>query len=187
MARIDRERRVLLEVPSGSKMASRNSQASLAAGYQLMASYLVWDLQDLLQEGSLRKRGAQERLRQFVQMLQAATRVTGPAHRSRAERPRAGNARAEHGRSPAGHNRDEALFEMVMAARGDGDAEGAGTWAQQALSVFEGVEAPAWERPTDRQKVHFIEHEVEPFLRRLGRIDQLDRYRPPSRPGLERR
>jgi hypothetical protein len=152
-----------------------------------MASYLVGDLQDLLEEGSLRKRGAQERLRQFVEMLQAVTRATGPAHWSRTERPRAGNARAEPGRSPAGHNRDEALFEMVVAARGDGDARGAGTWAQQALSVLEGVEAHAWERPTDRQKIYFIEHEVEPFLRRLGRIDQLDRYRPPSRPGLERR
>jgi len=152
-----------------------------------MASYLVWDLQDLLQEGSLRQRGAQERLRQFVQMLQAATRATRPAHRPRAERPRTGNARAERNRSPAGHNRDEALFEMVMAARGDGDAESAGTWAQRALSVFEGLEAHSWERPTDCQKLHFIEHEVEPFLRRLGRIDQLDQYRPSSRPGLERR
>jgi len=152
-----------------------------------MASYLVGDLQDLLQEGALRERSAQERLRQFVQMLQAATRAQGPSRRSRSERPRVGNARAERGRSSAGHNRDEALFEMVVAARGDGDAEGAGAWAQQALSAFEGLEAHAWERPTDRRKLHFIEHEVEPFLRRLGRIDQLDEYRPPSRPGLERR
>lgn len=168
-------------------MASRNSQPSLAAGYQLMASYLVWDLQDLLQEGALHKRGAQQRVRQFIQMLQAVTRAGEPARRFRSERPRAGNARAERGRSSAAHNRDEALFEMVVAARGDGDAEGAGSWAQRALSILEGLEAHSWERPTDRGNLHFIEHEVEPFLRRLGRIDQLDQYRPPSRPGLERR
>jgi hypothetical protein len=168
-------------------MASRSSQASLAAGYQLMASYLVWDLHDLLQEGSLRKRDARERLRQFVQMLQAAKRATEPVYPSRSEYPRTGNARAERGKRLATQSRDEELFEMIVAARGDGDVQGAGSWAQRALSVLEGVEAHAWERPEDRDKLRFIKNEVEPFLRRLGRIDQLDRYRPPSRPGLERR
>lgn len=168
-------------------MASRNSQASLAAGYQLMASYLVWDLHDLLKDGSLRKRDARERLRQFVQMLQAATRATNPVYPARAENPRTGNARAERGKRLATHNHDEELFEMVVAARGDGDTQGAGSWAQRALSILEAVEAHAWERPSDREKLRFIENEVEPFLRRLGRIDQLDRYRPTSRPGLERR
>jgi hypothetical protein len=152
-----------------------------------MASYLVWDLHDLLEEGSLRGGDARERLRQFVRMLQAATRATEPVYPSRrTEGSRTGNARAERGRRLATHSRDEELFEMVLAARGDGDAKGAGGWAQRALSVLEGVEAH-WERPSDQSKLQFIENEVEPFLRRLGRIDQLDRYRPTSRPGLERR
>jgi hypothetical protein len=171
-------------------MSPRGSQASLAAGYQLMASHLVWDLHDLFEEGSLRKGDARERLRQFVQMLQGAQRATVPMYSSRSEVPHTGHARdarKERGERLATHTHDEELFEMITAARGDDDRRRASNWTRRACSVLEGIESQKWTPPADAEARRFLEKEVEPFLRRLGRIDQLDRYRPVSRPGLERR
>jgi hypothetical protein len=159
----------------------------MAAGYQLMASYLVWDLRDLLDEGSLRKADARERLRQFVEMLQAAQRATQPVYPARTEQSPSGHARAERGKRLASLNQDEQLFELIVAARGDADRHGAGAWAERAWTVLKEVEDRNWAKPSGEEEQYFIENDVEPFLRRLGRIDQLDRYRPAWRPGLQRR
>jgi hypothetical protein len=159
----------------------------MAAGYQLMASYLVWDLRDLLSEGTLRKSDARARLHQLVEMLQAAQRATQPVYPAGAEQPRSGYARAERGKRLASLNQDEQLFELVAAARGDADRNSAGAWAGRAWTVLKEVEDRDWAKPSGAKERNFIETDVEPFLRRLGRIDQLDRYRPAWRPGLQRR
>lgn len=159
----------------------------MAAGYQLMASYLVWDLRDLLDEGSLRRTDARQRLRQFVEMLQAAQRATQPVYPSRTGQSPSGNARAERGKRLASLSQDEQLFELVVAARGDADRTDAGAWAERVWTVLKEVEDRDWAKPSSEEEQDFIENDVEPFLRRLGRIDQLDRYRPAWRPGLQRR
>src|SRR5260221_967262 len=125
-------------------MSPRDTQASLAAGYQLMASYLVWDLRDLLDEGSLSRPDARERLHQFVEMLQAAQRAMQPVYPARAEQSRSGSARAERGKRLATLNQDEQLFEMVLAARGDGDLHDAGASPQRACIVLEAIEDRNW-------------------------------------------
>jgi hypothetical protein len=168
-------------------MTRRDSGASLAAGYQLMASYLVWDLRDLVSKGSLIEPDARGRLRQFVEMLQAAQRATEPVYPAHPEQAPAGNARAERSKRLASANQDEQLFEILLAARGSGDKHEAGVWAEHAFSVLKGVEDHDWTKPADKENLRFIEQDVEPFLRRLGRIDQIDRYRPAWRPGLKRR
>jgi hypothetical protein len=169
-------------------MASRDTQASLAAGYQLMASYLVWDLRDLLSEGRLISRDARERLRQFIEMLLAAKRAARPAYPATpAEQRSGGNARAERSKRLTSLSRDEQLFDLIIAARGDRDPERASTWAEEAWSVLEAVQKDGWRKPADQARQRFIEDDVEDFLRRLQRIDQLDGYRPVRRQRLNRR
>lgn len=169
-------------------MATRDSQASVAAAYQFMASYLVWDLRDLLNEGSLRDSAARERLQQFIDMLSAATRAASPAYPATAAEQRStGHARAERTRRLTTLGRDEQLFDLVIAARGDNDVGQAGTWVEHARGVLKSVADHGWAKPSQEIDQAFIHEDIETFLRRLQRVDQLDGYRPLRRQSLNRR
>jgi hypothetical protein len=169
-------------------MASRDTQVSLTAAYQLMASYLVWDLRDLLAEGILQDRDARERLKQFVDMLRSAARAATPAYpASSEERVKSGQIRATRTRRLMSLSRDEEVFDLVIAARGDDDPTGAGKWAHMASSVLGHIEEQGWNKPMDEEQQRFIKDDVEDFLRRLQRVDQLDVYRPARRSHLKRR
>lgn len=158
----------------------------MAAGYQLMASYLLWDLRDLLREGYLQGEDARARLRQFVEMLDAAQRATMPVYPAPRQRARSGSARAARGKRLASLGHDEQLLAMVRAARGDEDPSDVPAWVRRTHAVLQDVEGD-WKVPDDEEKQRFIVEEVEPFLHRLGQIDQLDSYRPVWRAGLIRR
>jgi hypothetical protein len=169
-------------------MATRDTQASLAAAYQFMASYLVWDLRDLLKEGSLRNGAARERLGQFIEMLKASGRAAQPVYpATQAERSATGNARAERTRRLVSLSRDEQLFDLLLAARGDANLEDASAWAQHAREVLESVVERGWVKPDEEGQQRFIHEDIEDFLRRLQRVDQLDEYRPARRSNLKRR
>jgi hypothetical protein len=153
-----------------------------------MASYLVWDLRDLISEGSLRDSAARERLQQFIDMLSAATRAASPAYpATAAERRATGNARAERTKRLASLGRDEQLLDLVVAARGDDDLRQANTWVKHAQMVLKSVADNGWAKPTEEIDQTFIHEDIEAFLRRLQRVDQLDGYRPVSRQSLNRR
>lgn len=153
-----------------------------------MASYLVWDLRDLLKEGRLSSSDARERLRQFIEMLHAAKRAARPAYpASAAEGARTGNARAERSKRLSTLSRDEELLDLIIAARGDHDADRASSWADETSTILESVQEHGWAKPSAQAELQFIENDVEGFLRRLQRIDQLDGYRPVRRQRLNRR
>jgi hypothetical protein len=168
-------------------MPPRNSQASLAAGYQLMASYLVWDLRDLLSQGEIRNSDARSRVGQLLDMLQAAQRATQPVYPAKREQTPAGYAREERGKRLANLTRDEQLLKMVAAARGEGGMDETGKWAEQAYVIVKSVEDHQWTKPDDPDNQGFIRDDLEPFLRRLGKIDQIEEYQPVWRSGLTRR
>jgi hypothetical protein len=168
-------------------MPSRNSQASLAAGYQLMANYLVWDIHDLLNLGQIRADDARGRMRQLLEMLQAAQRATQPVYSAEPERMSAGYAREERGRRLASLPRDEQLLKMVAVARGAGGVDETGEWARQAYTIIKSVQDHEWAKPSDPDNESFIKDDLEPFLRRLGKIDQIEEYQPIWRSGLTRR
>jgi hypothetical protein len=162
-------------------------QARFAAAYQLMASYLVWDIHDLVKSGQISDPAARARLEQFTELLDHAMRAT---HRSypagREAPPSEGSARAERTKRLVSRNRDEELLKMIIAARGDEDRAAASHWTERAHEVLNEVESRGWKTPKPEERV-FLEQEVEPFLRRLQRLDQLDAYRPGKRSGLTRR
>jgi hypothetical protein len=167
-------------------MASRDAHASLTAAYQLMASYLLWDIRDLLSSGSLSNLNARGRLRQFLDLLDSANRAEYSVY-SVDPKPRSGFARAELAKRVVPSHRDEELLELVIAARGDSNHDDVGSWVVKTRSVLEDVVARGWSKPEDEAEQRFLEDDVEPFLRRLQRIDQLENFRPASRPRLNRR
>ncbi|MGN6588304.1 MAG: hypothetical protein ACTHKT_12690 [Solirubrobacterales bacterium] len=168
-------------------VSPRNSQARFAAAYQLMASYLVWDFHDLLEQGQLSDPDAQDRLGQFIELLDHAMQALHPAYPAGRPEPAAqGAARAEQTRRLSSRNRDEELMNLIVAARGDKDRVGAGVWTENAYKVLTEVQEAGWQTP-DKAHRDFIQEEVEPFLLQLQRIDEIDAYRPGKRPGLTRR
>lgn len=168
-------------------MTNRDAHASLTAAYQLMASYLVWDIRDLLSFGSLRDRDARGRVHQFIDLLDSANRADFPVYPSDHKAPRSGFARAEQTKYVARSHRDEEILELVIAARGDDSSDDVSSWVERARSVLHDVEARGWAKPEAEAEQQFLEHDVEPFLRRLQRIDQLEVFRPTSRPRFNRR
>jgi hypothetical protein len=168
-------------------MTRRSSQVHLAAAYQLLASYLVWDLRDLLEAGSLDAGAPRERVEQLIEMLDTATRATQPAYPASAgDHSRTGTARGERTERLASLNSDQELLELISVAHDDKDLAETSSWAKEASAVLSGVRANEWEKPSSGGK-EFIEEQLQPFLRRLQRIDQLDTRRPGNRAGLTRR
>ncbi len=168
-------------------MTSREPQARLAAAYQLMASYLIWDLHDLLRDGKLADPDARGRVRQFNELLEHALAASKPAYPAGRPEPAAqGAARARQTSRIVSRGRDEELMNLILAARGDKDRAGASNWTQQAHEVLSAIESQGWKNP-DEDERQFLEEQVDPFLRRLQRIDELEAYRPGKRPGLTRR
>jgi hypothetical protein len=169
-------------------MSPRNQQPPLAAAYQLMANYLVWDLRDLLSTGELSDPNASRRLNEFVEMLTAAGRAAKPAHPSgKAKPPRQGSARAEQTKRLESLSRDQELLNLVLVAHGDDDESAAANWATRAAGVLQSFETGNWEETSEPEGREFIESEVESFLQRLQRIDQDDAFRPTKRTRLSRR
>lgn len=157
-------------------MAQRSPQAHLAAAYQLLASYLVWDLEDLLQAGNLAEPASQGRLEQLIEMLDTATRATELTYP--AKPTQTGTARGERTERLASLNSDRQLLELIAIAHEDKDLSETSHWAQGVSTVLKGVRKNEWQRP-DPNGTQMIKNELQPFLRRLQRIDQLD----PRRPG----
>jgi hypothetical protein len=157
-------------------MAERSPQIHLAAAYQLLASYLVWDLEDLLQAGKLSAEASRGRFAQLIEMLDTATRATEFTYP--ANRAGAGTARGERTERLASLNSDRQLLELISVAHEDKDLAQTSHWAQEVSNVLKWVRANNWKSP-DPDGTALIEKDVQPFLRRLQRIDQID----PRRPG----
>jgi hypothetical protein len=168
-------------------MPRRSSQVHLAAAYQLLASYLVWDLRDLLSSGTLGIGAPRERLKQLIEMLDTATRAGEPAYPAAAgARSRRGTARGERSERLASLNNDRELLELVSVAHDDKDLGETSEWAREASVILTHIRDNQWSKP-DHDGEEFIEKQVQPFLGRLQRIDQIDSYRPGNRAGMTRR
>jgi hypothetical protein len=169
-------------------MSPRQGKPPLAAAYQLMANYLVWDLRDLLEKGELSDPNGKQRIDQLIEMLEAAGRAAEPAHPgSHSEVPRQGGARAERTKRMESLSRDQELLNLVFVARGAKSASDAGQWASHAAEVLISFERGEWSQPKEGEGRSFIANDVEAFLQRLQRIDEDDAYRPTKRNRLTRR
>ncbi len=166
-------------------MSPRNNQVPLTAAYQLMASYLVWDLRDLLKDGKLTDSNARERLDQFIELLDSGLRAVNPAYSASGGSAK-GRARAERTKRLASLNRDEEMLRLIDVAYGE-EEQPLRDWAQRTSKILTGVKENDWIKPTAKGDWKFIEADVEPFLRRLQRIDQDETFRSPKRSGLLRR
>lgn len=156
-------------------MSQRNPQTHLAAAYQLLASYLVWDLHDLLSKGNVTKDASKGRVEQLIEMLDTATRATQLTYP--ANRVQAGAARGERTERLASLNSDRQLLELIAVAHEDKDLTATSHWAQDVSTVLKDVRRNHWKRPGDHG-TQIIKDELQPFLRRLQRIDQFDLRRP---------
>jgi hypothetical protein len=163
--------------PSGR---ARDAQVATAASYQLMASYLVWDLHDLLNN-----RGAQSgwhrRVRDLLDLLKAADRGGRPIYPPPKNLGKSGGIRTERTKRLANLDRDEDLFDLVAVVAGKSNNPSAQTldWVGRAQGALEGMlDSNGRIAHADRT---FLDKEMEPFLRRLQRLDEFDEYRPPLR------
>jgi len=169
-------------------MSPGHNRVPFVAAYQLMASYLVWDLRDLLAEGKLTDSSARERLNEFIVLLNSGLRAAQPSYPAQpAGTASKGRARAEGATRLASLNEDEELLHLIRVAHGDDRESQWRTWAEKASEILAKVKDEDWVKPREKPEQQFIEEELEAFLRRLQRIDQLEVYRLPKRPGLTRR
>jgi hypothetical protein len=152
-----------------------------------MASYLVWDLRDLLATGKLTDRNAQERLNQLIELIDSGLRAAHLVYPAKTAGASAKGRVRERAERLASLNHDEELLHLILVAHGDEDQVRGQKWAEQASKVLNQVREDEWTKPKTDTEQRFIKEDVEDFLRRLQRIDQAETYRPPKRPGLTRR
>jgi hypothetical protein len=164
-------------------MPRRSSKVHLGASYQLLASYLVWDLKDLLAGGE-EAEAARRRVTQLIEILDSAVRAGEPAYPAAPDERRAGAARGKRSERLASLDSDQQLLELVAVAHA-GPLAATSEWAGRASSVLTSLEARDWREPSPADS-EFVEAELQPFLRRLQRIDQIDSRGPGSRSGLAR-
>ncbi|HEV3070287.1 MAG TPA: hypothetical protein VGY76_02535 [Solirubrobacteraceae bacterium] len=149
-----------------------------AASYQLMASYLVWDLHDLLNNRGAPS-GWHTRIRDLLELLQAADRGGQPIYPPPKSRAKSGGIRADRTERLTSLDHDADLFDLVavVAGKSNNPKEQTVAWVRKASDALErtlGGQIAGEDRT-------FLDQEVEPFLRRLERLDEFDEYRPPLR------
>jgi len=166
---------------------ARDTQVATAASYQLMASYLLWDLRDLLGEGRASS-GWRARVGDLLELLRAADSGGRPIYPPPPDLAKTGGIRAERTRRLANLPRDEDLFDLVavLTRKAGKPSEQILSWINSATVALERMLAGEGEVANEQDRT-FLSDEVEPFLRRLQRIDEFDEYRPPLRKNLVRR
>jgi hypothetical protein len=144
-----------------------------------MASYVVWDLRDLLEEHKP-KQGWQRRVEDLDLLFEAADRGAQPVYPPPSGiAGKSGSLRATRARRLETFERDDDLFELVNAIASTVTEANTVAWAKQARKALGKVLASEGRiAKSDRE---FLAGEIEPFLRRLQRADQLEQYSPPRR------
>ncbi len=161
-----------------SSVRARDSQAATAASYQLMASYLVWDLRDLL-ERQQPKKGWQRRVHDLDVLFEAADRGGRPVYPPPNDLEKSGGLRASRARQLETLAHDDELYGLVKTVAGTATTTDTLAWAAEARQALSRVlDNDGQVSKSDRT---FLCEQVEPFLRRLQRVDQLDEYSPPRR------
>jgi hypothetical protein len=161
-----------------SPVRARDSQAATAASYQLMASYLVWDLRDLL-ERQQPKKGWQRRVQDLEVLFEAADRGGRPLYPPPNDLEKSGGLRANRARQLETLEHDDEIYGLVKTVAGTATATDTLAWATAAREALSRVlDSDGQVGKSDRT---FLCEQVEPFLRRLQRVDQLDEYSPPRR------
>lgn len=165
-------------------MPRRDSEDHLAASYQLLASYLLGDLEDLLEDvGDVKS--AHRRVAQLIEILESAVRAGEPAYPAPTEQSRSGMARAERSKRIASRDSDQELLWLVAAAHAAEPGETA-VWACDARRHLGSLDSSGWSDPSEEDS-EFLDKELRPFLRRLQRIDEIDGRRSGRLGGLARR
>lgn len=165
-------------------MPRRDSEDHLAASYQLLASYLLGDLEDLL-EGVGDDRPARRRVGQLLEILDSAVRAGEPAYPAPSGPGRSGAARAERSKRLASRDSDQELLWLVAAAHAAEPTETA-NWAVSVRRHLGALDSSDWSDPSE-EDFEFVDKELRPFLRRLQRIDEIDGRRSGRSGGLARR
>jgi hypothetical protein len=152
-------------------MKSPGAHGATTATRQLLASQLVQDLRDL-RGGVTVEDEERRRLHRLRALAEAAERGAKPVLNDREGSAQGGALAPSRSKQLATLDRDEELFMLVRQLRGD-SAEGVEGFAEKVKELVDSVLSQSWQAVDPGLKL-FAEGELEPFLKRMERLDELD-------------